>query len=122
MKFHYATVSTDGQNVEAQVRWLTRAGMQEGVPRNDSGTKTDRSRLRCALQAVRSRRRADIVTSLDRLLLNPRPRSRHGEAEKASVPWNTAFINHDPADSNQTARKTFRSKTWAARFDGAARP
>jgi DNA invertase Pin-like site-specific DNA recombinase len=72
----HARISTDGQSVDAQVRQLTRAGCKKVLHEVASGAKTDRRRLRRALDQLGA---GDVlmVTRLDRLarstrnLLNP---------------------------------------------------
>jgi DNA invertase Pin-like site-specific DNA recombinase len=66
MKYGYARVSTDGQSVDAQVRQLTKAGCKKVFRETASGAKTDRSRLRRALDQLDA---GDVlmVTRLDRL-------------------------------------------------------
>ena len=52
MIYGYARVSTDGQNVEAQVVALTAAGAGKVFQEVASGAKTDRAQLRRALDAL----------------------------------------------------------------------
>jgi DNA invertase Pin-like site-specific DNA recombinase len=71
MKYGYARVSTDGQNVDAQVRQLTKAGCKKVFREVASGAKINRAQLRKALDQLA----ADdvlIVTRLDRLARSTR--------------------------------------------------
>ncbi|HEY1935416.1 MAG TPA: recombinase family protein [Acetobacteraceae bacterium] len=52
MKYGYARVSTDDQNVDAQVRQLTTAGCKKVFRETASGAKTDRSQLRRTLDQL----------------------------------------------------------------------
>jgi DNA invertase Pin-like site-specific DNA recombinase len=49
MKYGYARVSTDGQSLDAQVKQLRAAGAEKVFKETASGAKTDRARLRRAL-------------------------------------------------------------------------
>jgi len=71
MIYGYARVSTDGQNVEAQVVALTAAGAGKVFQEVASGAKTDRAQLRRALDALDV---GDVlmVTRLDRLARSTR--------------------------------------------------
>ncbi len=71
VKIGYARVSTDGQSVAAQVAELERAGCQEIFQETASGAKTDRTRLRKALERLTA---GDVltVTRLDRLARSTR--------------------------------------------------
>jgi DNA invertase Pin-like site-specific DNA recombinase len=71
MIYGYARVSTDGQSVDAQVRQLTKAGCKKVFRETASGTKTDRSQLRKALEQIDA---GDVlmVTRLDRLARSTR--------------------------------------------------
>ena len=63
----YARVSTDGQNLDAQVKQLRAAGAEKVLRETASGAKTDRAQLRRAL---------DQLTKGDVLMLtrlDPRP-------------------------------------------------
>ena len=57
---------TDGQNVEAQVRQLTKAGCKKVFRETASGVKTDRTQLRKVLEQIDA---GDVlmVTRLDLL-------------------------------------------------------
>ncbi len=71
MKYGYARVSTDGQNVDAQVRQLTKAGCKKVFRETASGAQTDRAQLRKALAGLED---GDVlmVTRLDRLARSTR--------------------------------------------------
>ena len=71
MIYGYARVSTDGQNVDAQVRQLTKAGCGKVFQEVASGAKTDRAQLRRLLDALAP---GDVVTvtRLDRLARSTR--------------------------------------------------
>jgi DNA invertase Pin-like site-specific DNA recombinase len=71
MKYGYARVSTDGQNVDAQVRQLTKAGCKKVFREVASGAKTDRAQLRKAINRLED---GDVlmVTRLDRLARSTR--------------------------------------------------
>ena len=71
MIYGYARVSTDGQNVAAQVAALTAAGAAKVFRETASGAKTDRAQLRKALAALED---GDVlmVTRLDRLARSTR--------------------------------------------------
>ena len=71
MIYGYARVSTDGQNVAAQVRQLADAGCKKVFRETASGAKTDRVQLR---RAVRQLEAGDVlmVTRLDRLARSTR--------------------------------------------------
>src|SRR6266446_6275419 len=71
MKYGYARVSTDGQNVDAQVRQLTKAGCKKVFREVASGAKTDRAQLRRLLDQLEA---GDVltVTRLDRLARSTR--------------------------------------------------
>jgi DNA invertase Pin-like site-specific DNA recombinase len=71
MKYGYARVSTDGQSVEAQVRQLAKAGCTKVFREVASGTKTERTQLRKALDRLEA---GDVlmVTRLDRLTRSTR--------------------------------------------------
>jgi len=76
MKYSYASVSTDGQSVDAQSRQLAAAGCKKVFREVASGAKTGRAQLRRVLIELHTGR-VLIVTRLDRLarstcrLLNP---------------------------------------------------
>jgi DNA invertase Pin-like site-specific DNA recombinase len=71
MKYGYARVSTDGQNIDAQVRQLTKAGCKKVFREVASGAKTERAQLRRLLAAIDA---GDVVmvTRLDRLARSTR--------------------------------------------------
>jgi len=71
MIYGYARVSTDGQSVEAQIAALTAAGAGRVFREVASGTKTDRSQLRRALDQLAA---GDVlmVPRLDRLARSTR--------------------------------------------------
>jgi DNA invertase Pin-like site-specific DNA recombinase len=71
MKYGYARVSTDGQNVDAQVRQLRAEGCEKVLREVASGDKTDRRQLRRTLDLLAA---GDvlIVTRLDRLARSTR--------------------------------------------------
>ena len=71
MIYGYARVSTDGQNVAAQVAALTDAGVQKIYKEVASGAKTDRAQLHRLLNALDE---GDVllVTRLDRLARSTR--------------------------------------------------
>src|ERR1700688_3977425 len=71
MKYGYARVSSDGQSVDAQVRQLTKAGCKKVFREVASGAKTDRTRLRKALDQLDH---GDVlmVSRLDRLARSTR--------------------------------------------------
>ena len=71
MIYGYATVSTDGQSVEAQVRQLAKTGCTKVFREVASGAKTDRTQLRKALDRLDA---GDVlmVTRLDRLARSTR--------------------------------------------------
>jgi DNA invertase Pin-like site-specific DNA recombinase len=71
MKYGYARVSTDGQNIDAQVLQLTKAGCKKVFREVASGAKTERAQLRRLLAGIE----ADdvvMVTRLDRLARSTR--------------------------------------------------
>ncbi len=71
MIYGYARVSTDGQNVTAQVAALQAAGAEKVFPEVASGAQTDRTQLRKVLAALDD---GDVlmVTRLDRLARSTR--------------------------------------------------
>lgn len=71
MIYGYARVSTDGQSVAAQISQLKAAGCEKVFREVASGTKTDRSQLRRALDQLAV---GDVlvVTRLDRLARSTR--------------------------------------------------
>jgi DNA invertase Pin-like site-specific DNA recombinase len=71
MKYGYARVSTDGQNMDAQVRQLTKAGCKKVFREVASGAKTERAQLRRLLAGIEA---GDVVmvTRLDRLARSTR--------------------------------------------------
>ncbi|MFI5023616.1 MAG: recombinase family protein [Alphaproteobacteria bacterium] len=71
MIYGYARVSTDGQNVDTQVRQPKAAGCGQVFRETASGAKTDRAQLRRALAALDA---GDVllVTRLDRLARSTR--------------------------------------------------
>jgi DNA invertase Pin-like site-specific DNA recombinase len=71
MKIGYARVSTDGQSVDAQVKALHAAGAEKVFRETASGAKSDRVRLRRALDQLD---KGDVlmVTRLDRLARSTR--------------------------------------------------
>jgi DNA invertase Pin-like site-specific DNA recombinase len=71
MKYGYARVSTDGQNVAAQVAQLTEAGAEKIFKEVASGAKSNRAQLQKALAALDE---GDVlmVTRLDRLARSTR--------------------------------------------------
>ena len=71
MIYGYARVSTDGQNVDAQVRQLKAAGCKTVFREVASGAKTDRAQLRRLLNQLDA---GDVVTvtRLDRLARSTR--------------------------------------------------
>ena len=71
MIYRYARVSTDGQSVAAQVKELREAGAEKIVREKASGTKTDRLKLRRALDKLDTDD-VLIVTRLDRLARSTR--------------------------------------------------
>ena len=85
MKYGYARVCTDGQNVAAQVAQFKRAGRKRVFRETASGGRTDRAQLRKALAQLGA---GDVpmVTRLDRLarstrgLLNTRAVITDGKA------------------------------------------
>ncbi len=71
MKYGYARVSTDGQNIEAQVRQLSKAGCKKVFRGVASGAKTNRAQLRRLLDGLDAEDLV-IVTRLDRLARSTR--------------------------------------------------
>ncbi len=71
MIYGYARVSTDGQSLDAQVKQLRAAGAVEIFKETASGAKTDRAKLRRALDQLDA---GDVltVTRLDRLARSTR--------------------------------------------------
>ena len=71
MIYGYARVSTDGQNVDAQVRQLTEAGCEKVFRAVASRANTDRAQLRQLLGQLEA---GDVltVTRLDRLARSAR--------------------------------------------------
>jgi DNA invertase Pin-like site-specific DNA recombinase len=66
MKYGYARISTDGQNVGAQVRQLKAAGFTTASSEVASGAKTDRAQLRRLLDQFEAGYGV-AVTRVDRL-------------------------------------------------------
>jgi DNA invertase Pin-like site-specific DNA recombinase len=66
MKYGYARTLTDGQSVDAQVRWLTKAGCKKVFREVASGAKTDLAQLRRLLAAL-APGEVVTVTRIDRL-------------------------------------------------------
>jgi DNA invertase Pin-like site-specific DNA recombinase len=72
MIYGYARVSTDGQNVDAQVNQLTAAGAGKVFREVASGAKTDRAQLRRLLDQLAAGDVMMMVTRLDRLARSTR--------------------------------------------------
>ncbi len=71
MKCGYARVSTNGQSVDAQMRYLTKVECKEVFREVASGAKTDRAQLR-KMQAQIEEGDVLIVMRLDRLARSTR--------------------------------------------------
>ena len=71
MIYGYASVSTDGQSVEAQVKQLRQAGAGKVFRETASGARADRPQLRSALAKLDA---GDVllVTRLDRIARSTR--------------------------------------------------
>jgi DNA invertase Pin-like site-specific DNA recombinase len=71
MIYGYARVSTDGQNVDAQVKQLRAAGAEKVFRETASGARADRAQLRRALAQL-AKDDMLMVTRLDRLARSTR--------------------------------------------------
>jgi DNA invertase Pin-like site-specific DNA recombinase len=69
--FGYASVSTDGQTLDAQVKELRAGGAERGFKEKINGAVTDRARLRRAIEAL-GKGDVLLVTRLDRLARSTR--------------------------------------------------
>jgi hypothetical protein len=89
MKYGCATVSTDGQSVDAQVRQLAKAGRKKVYREVASGAKTDRAQLRRLLDVLDAGDDGDQARPAG--AINPQPvehsRGDHRQERRSQIRW-----------------------------------
>lgn len=118
MKIGYARVSTDAQDLSAQLDVLARLGVDEGnvhVDHGRTGTNRERPGLKSALAAVRAGDEL-VVAKLDRLARSIRDaKDIADELEVKHVALNIGGTVHDPTD--HVGRLLFNVLAMIAEFE-----